>query len=124
LKNTQNQSKIIPQAITHSRVRFSVVLIFLLTYPTPVSREAKIYAKHKEKKPFRDFIDNVLIPQWEKGNTAEEKIVKELLEKIARPSARLHELTQAIRQDIKTSGRKHRWYKKECVHVEVFNLLS
>ncbi|XP_020628984.1 uncharacterized protein LOC110066128 [Orbicella faveolata] len=70
----------------------------------------KFEALEKEMKPFRNFIDTELIPQWEAGNTANlEKIAEELLKKIGRHSVRLQELTQAIRQDIKTGGSNQRW---------------
>ena len=70
----------------------------------------KFAALEKEMKPYRDFIDTELIPQWKAGNTANlEKIVDKLLEKIARSNAVLQELTQAIGDDIKRGGSNQKW---------------
>ena len=70
----------------------------------------KFEALEKEMKPFRDFIDTKLILQWEESNNVNlKKIAEELLEKLGRHSARLQELTQAIRQDINTSGSNQMW---------------
>ena len=111
--------RVLPVAKKDGLVLLSVYLLYnsfvLYDEAKILEVNAKIYrdrfeALEKEMKPFRDFIDTQLIPQWEKGNTANlEKITEKLLEKIGRHSAELQELTQAIRQDIKTGGSNQMW---------------
>ena len=70
----------------------------------------KFETLEKEIKPSRDFIDTELIPQWEKGNTANlEKIADRLLQRMSRHSTELQQLIQAIRQDIKAGGSNQMW---------------
>ena len=67
-------------------------------------------ALKKEWKPWRDFIDTELIPHVEKGNVADlEKIPDKLLQRMGRLLTVIQQLTQAIRQDIKTGGSSERW---------------
>ena len=69
----------------------------------------KLERKEEEMKAIGDFIKTTIIPHWEAGNTANlEKDANKLLEMIGRHSAVLQELTQAIRQDIKTGGSQQR----------------
>jgi len=61
-------------------------------------------------KPYVNFIDTELIPQWETGNTSNlEKTVDKLLEDIGRPCEVLQGFIQVIRQDIQTGGSNQRW---------------
>jgi len=64
----------------------------------------------KEWKPLRDLIVTELIPHVEKGNFADlEKNTDKLLQRMGRLLTAIQQLTQAIRQDIKTGGSIQRW---------------
>ena len=111
--------KILPVARTDGLVLLSVYLLYrsyVLYDETKILGENvrmyrdKFEALEKEMKPFRDFIDNELIPQWKKDDTANlERIVDNLLQKMGKHSTVLQELTQAIRQDIETGGSSQMW---------------
>lgn len=61
-------------------------------------------------KSFRDFIDNELIPEWEKGNIANlEKHTNDLLQRFSGFSTEIHELTQDIRRDYTKGGSDQRY---------------
>ena len=106
--------KVLPVARTDGLVLLSVYLLYrsyVLYDETKILGEnVRIYrdkfeALEKEMKPFRDFIDNELIPQWKKDNTAHlQKIAANLLQKTGNHSTVLQELTQAIRRDIEKGG--------------------
>ena len=66
-------------------------------------------ALKKEWKPLKDLIDAELIPRVEKGNVADfEKITYEVLQRMGRLLTAIQELSQAIRQGIKTGGSNQR----------------
>ncbi len=63
-----------------------------------------------EMKPYKDFIETELIPQWEKGNTANlQKVTDQLLGRMTRFSTVLRELIQSIHRDTKQAERDIRW---------------
>lgn len=111
--------KVLPVARTDGLVLLSVFLLYrsyaLYDEAMIMGENVMIYrdkfeALKKEMKPFRDFIDTELIPQWKKDNTANlEKIADNLLQKTAHHSTALQELTQAIRQDIEKGGSRQMW---------------
>ncbi|KAJ7387235.1 hypothetical protein OS493_004209 [Desmophyllum pertusum] len=52
--------------------------------------------------PVRDYMDNILIPQWKKGNYANtQKSAEKLLQRLSRTSTELAQLVQAIHRDTK-----------------------
>jgi len=112
-------NKVLPVAKKEGIVLLSVYLLYksLTLYDEAMILEVnvKIYrddfeASKKEIKQYRDFIDTDLIPQWEKGSTADlEKIIDSFLQTMGRSSTVIQQLTQAIRQDIKTGGSIQRW---------------
>ena len=111
--------KVLPEAWTEGLVLLSMYFLYksFLLYDEAKNMEVnvktfrgKFEALEKEMKPFRDFIDNELIPQWKKDDTANlERIVDDLLQKMGKHSTVLQELTQAIRQDIETGGSSQMW---------------
>ena len=110
--------KILPVSKREGLVLLSAYLLYnsfvLYDEAKVLEVDAKIYrdrfeALEKEMKPFRDFMDTELIPQWEKGNTADlEKTTARLLQRMSDFSTVIQELTQDIRQDYKKSGSNQR----------------
>jgi len=109
--------KVLPVARTQGLVLLSVYFLhssFKLYNDTKtLADNLKIYrdkieALEIEMKPLRNYIETFIL-LWKAGNTTNfEKIAEKLLEKIGRPYAVLSELTEAIRQDIKTHGSNQR----------------
>jgi len=111
--------KVLPVAKKEGLVLLSVYLLYksfelydetmILEVNVRIYRN-KLDALQKETKPFRDFIDTELIPQWEKGNTANmEKITDSLMQKIGSFAVEIKEMTQDIRRDYKKSGSNQRF---------------
>ena len=126
--------KVLPVAKKEGLVLLSVYLLYnsfvLYDEAKILEVNAKIYrdrfeALEKEMKPFRDFIDTELIPQWENLNTADlEKIIDRLLQRMGRFSTVIQELTQDIRSDYKKSGSNQRYFYLYAVCGGVLCLYS
>ena len=110
--------KVLPVSWTKGLVLLSLYILYknYLLYDEAKNLEVnvrsyrdKLERKEEEMKAIGVFIKTTIIPHWEAGNTANlEKDANKLLEMIGRHSAVLQELTQAIRQDIKTGGSQQR----------------
>jgi len=111
--------KVLPVAKKEGLVLLSLYLLYksFIVYNETVILEVnvrtyrdKLDALEKEMKPFRDFIDTELIPQWEEGNIANlEKLIKNLLQRMGRFSTEIQGLTQDIRRDYIQGGSNQRF---------------
>ena len=110
--------KVLPVAKSEGLVLLSVYLLYksYVLYDEAMLMEInvrdyhdKLYLLRKEVEPFRDFMETELIPQWEKGNTADlETTTDRLLEKMGRFSRIIEELIKDISQDYKKVGSDQR----------------
>jgi len=110
--------KVLPVARREGLVLLSVYVLYKSyeLYDEAMTLEAnereyrdQLDALKKEWKPLRDLIDTELIPHVEKVNVADfEKITYEVLQRMGRLLTAIQELSQAIRQGIKTGGSNQR----------------
>ena len=111
--------KVLPVAKNEGLVLLSAYLLYksFLLYNETMILEVKVRI-HRERldaleakmKSFREFIDNELIPEWEKSNIANlEKHTNDLLQQLDGFSIEIQELTQDIRSDNIQGGSDQRF---------------
>ena len=111
--------KVLPVAKKEGLVLLSVYLLYksfvlydetmILEVNVRIYRD-KLDALERKMKPFKDYIDNELIPELEGGNIANlEKHTNDLLQRLGGFSTEIQELTQDIRRDYIQGGSNQRF---------------